>query len=362
MAMERRSVPEAAIDRSQPTRAGEELDRDRLAAYLDAKLGGAQPITIEQFPGGHSNLTYMVRRGERELVLRRPPFGSAVKSAHDMGREYRVLSCLAPHYVKAPRPLLFCTDVEVIGAEFYLMERVRGLILRRELPAVEGLDAGSGRLICEAMVDALVELHALDFRAIGLGDFGKPEGYVQRQVVGWTRRYAHSRTDDIPAIDEIAIWLAANLPASGPACLLHNDFKLDNLVLDPGDLTRIAGILDWEMSTIGDPLMDLGTALCYWVEPGDAAGMQALGICPAALPGLVTRRELADLYSERSSRDLSELVFYYCFGLWKTAVVAQQIYYRYVHGHTRDPRFARLNDAVRILATRAVEAREAGQV
>lgn len=343
------------IDDTRPVRPGEELDLDRLRGYLQAHLlaDSSAEIEIEQFPRGHSNLTYLVRRGEREYVLRRPPFGSRVKSAHDMGREHRVLSRLAPVYAKAPRPVLFCDDTAVLGAEFYLMERVRGVILRKDPPAGLDIDEPLARGLSEMLVTTLAELHAVDYQAAGLGDFGKPAGYVERQVSGWTKRYAGSRTDDIPAVDEVARWLAAHLPPDAAPALIHNDFKFDNLVLDPDDLTRARGILDWEMSTIGDPLMDLGTLLCYWVESGDPPLMHEIRFGPTHLPGMMTRAELAARYGERSGRDVSNVAFYYAFGLFKTAVVAQQIYYRYKQGLTRDPRFAAMIMGVRALAEKA---------
>jgi aminoglycoside phosphotransferase (APT) family kinase protein len=344
------------IDDPRPVRRGEELDADRLRAYLQAHLpassAGAE-LAIEQFPGGHSNLTYLVRWDGREYVLRRPPFGSQVKTAHDMGREYRVLSHLAPVWDKAPRPVLHCVDTGVIGAEFYLMERVRGVILRKEPPAGIAIDAALARRLSETVVDTLVELHAVDYQAAGLGDFGKPSGYVQRQVEGWSKRYTGSQTDDIPAVDEVATWLATHLPPDGPGTLIHNDLKFDNLVLDPDDLVRVRGILDWEMSTLGDPLMDLGTTLCYWVEATDPSLMHQIRFGPTHLPGMMTRAELAARYGERSGRDVSGLVFYYVFGLFKTAVVAQQIYYRFKQGLTKDQRFAGMITGVRAMAEKA---------
>lgn len=344
------------IDGPRPMRRGEELDAGRLRAYLQAHLPatGADPeLVLEQFPGGHSNLTYFVRWDGHEYVLRRPPFGSQVKSAHDMGREYRVLSRLAPVWPKAPRPVLHCADASVLGAEFYLMERVRGVILRKDPPAGLTIDAGLARGLGETLVDALVELHAIDYRAAGLADFGKPSGYVQRQVEGWSKRYAAAQTDDVPAVDEVAAWLAAHLPPDAPGTLIHNDLKFDNLVLDPDDLSRVRGILDWEMSTLGDPLMDLGTTLCYWVEAGDPPLMHQIRFGPTHVPGMMTRAEVAARYGERSGRDVSGIVFYYVFGLFKTAVVAQQIYYRFRQGLTSDQRFAAMITGVRALAEKA---------
>jgi aminoglycoside phosphotransferase (APT) family kinase protein len=341
------------IDGTRPVRAGEELDLARLAEYLRHTLGVEGAIDVEQFPGGHSNLTYLVRVGAREMVLRRPPFGSRVKSAHDMGREHRVLSHLAPVYPKAPRPLAYCADPALLGAPFYLMEPVRGLILRKSVPPGLTLEPGTVDRLCAVFVDALVELHAVDYTAAGLGDLGNPEGYVERQVSGWSKRYEDARTDEIPEMAALTAWLAAHRPPSPPPTLLHNDFKYDNLVLDPERLTAVRGVLDWEMCTVGDPLMDLGTALCYWVELGDPPDLVAMRFGPTTLPGSWTRQQVAERYAEKSGRALDHLPFYYAFGLFKTAVVAQQIYYRYRQGLTRDPRFAAFGQGVRALAAQA---------
>jgi aminoglycoside phosphotransferase (APT) family kinase protein len=347
------------VDQTRPVRDGEELDRDKLLAYLRRELDAPDgDLEIEQFPGGHSNLTYAIRFAGEDYVLRRPPFGSKVKSAHDMSREYRMLSRLAPSYPLAPAPVLLCDDESVLGCQFYVMQRLRGIILRKRAPDGLELDAARAATLCESFVDTFVGLHSLDYRALGLGDFGKPEGYVERQVTGWTKRYAGSKTDELPELDEVARWLAAHMPESPPATIIHNDFKFDNLVLDPADATRIIGILDWEMTTIGDPLMDLGTTLSYWVQDDDPDVMKMFGFGPTALPGMFTRRELADHYGERSGRDVANILFYYCYGLFKTAVVLQQIYYRYKQGLTHDERFGQFGMGVRILidvAARAID-------
>jgi len=337
---------------TRAVRAGEELPADRLAAWLD--LPG--PLAVEQFPGGHSNLTYLLRAGERELVLRRPPFGSKVKTADDMGRAYRILTALHPAGVPVPRPIAFCDEEAVIGARFYVMERLRGIIVRREVPAGLALDADLAGRLCTSFVDALAALHAIDWQAVGLAELGKPEGYAQRQVAGWTKRWQDARTDDVPAMETVGAWLAGHLPPSPPATIVHNDFKLDNLVLDPNDPTRIIGILDWEMATIGDPLMDLGTSLCYWIETADPADLRRYAFGPTAGPGFFTRRQLAEAYAERRGLSLGHLSFYYAFGLYKTSVVAQQIYLRWKQGLTRDPRFEAMLDATRALSAQAERA------
>lgn len=360
--------PGPPIDRASRVRPGEELAIEPLFAYLRGVLGPppdaadeAAALSVQQFPGGYSNLTYLVRYGSRELVLRRPPFGSKVKSAHDMGREHRILSKLCGPYPRVPRPLCYCPDESVLGAPFYVMERLRGIILRREPPPGLTLDEARMRDLCRSFLDTLIELHAIDYGAIGLGDLGQPEGYVQRQVSGWSKRYRDAQTDDVPAMDEVMTWLAAHIPTSPPATLLHNDFKFDNLVLDPQDL-HVMGLLDWEMATLGDPLMDLGTALCYWVEASDPAEMQEARFGPTNRPGALTRSELAKEYGERTGRDLTNIVFYYCFGLFKTAVVVQQIYFRFKQGLTKDPRFATLGHMAAVLATQARSAVENNRI
>jgi aminoglycoside phosphotransferase (APT) family kinase protein len=335
-----------AEDTPRPVRAGEELDTEKLAVFL----GG--PVRVEQFPGGHSNLTYLVHHGDKEYVLRRPPFGSKVKSAHDMGREYTVLSKLSLVYARAPKVFAYEPTGDVLGAPFYLMERRRGVILRKDLPPALAADHARVGRVCELLVDALVELHAVDYAAAGLGDFGKPEGYIARQVSGWTERYTKSQTDDIPAVTEVCAWLAANMPPDGKPSLVHNDFKFDNVIFDTS-LDAITGVLDWEMTTIGDPLMDLGTSLSYWAQASDPPAYHALPFGPTARPGMMTRQEVAQRYLERSGRTADSLVFYYAFGLIKTAVIAQQIYYRFAKGITQDARFGQMIFGVRLLSEQA---------
>ena len=352
---------------TRPVRPGEEIDSTALGAWLAERLPelGESSIAVEQFPGGHSNLTYLLKIGDRELVLRRPPFGSKVKTAHDMGREHRVLSRLWTVYPKAPRALLHCEDPGVIGAPFYVMERVRGVILRQQkAPAGMDLNPQTMRRLSEAAVDGLAELHAVDYQAAGLGDLGRPAGYVERQVSGWTERWRGSRTDDVPDIDRAAAWLAAHLPSETGAALLHNDYKYDNLVLAP-DLSGIVAVLDWEMATIGDPLMDLGTSLGYWIDPidlEDDLDLRNLPAGPTTLPGNLGRAEVVERYAAASGRDVSGILFYYVFGLLKIAVIVQQIYYRYKQGLTRDERFAAMIGTVRLFGRTAARAIDAGRI
>ncbi len=343
-------------------RPGEELPVAVLEAYLSQRLPDASgPLVVEQFPHGHSNLTYLLHKGDKEFVLRRPPFGNQVKTAHDMGREFRVLSRLSAVYPPAPKPHFYCEDTSVLGAPFYVMERRKGVILRGiENPGVT-IDPPTARRLSTALIDNLALLHALDYKAAGLADLGKPEGYVARQVTGWINRYTNAQTDTLPEMDRIARWLSDHKPAESDAALIHNDYKYDNLVLDPEDLTRIVAVLDWEMATVGDPLMDLGTTLGYWVEAGDPQSVQANAVGPTALPGSLTRQELVARYAEKTGRDVSGMLFYYCFGIYKIAVILQQIYARFVRGHTRDERFSRLNERVAGLSRQALLAQETGQ-
>ena len=348
------------IDRPAPVRAGEALSLEGLAAYLQRQFPDLKNTDLEvsQFPSGHSNLTYLLRLGERELVLRRPPFGAKIKTAHDMRREYEILTHLFPVYAKVPRPLVYCDDEGVIGAPFYLMERLQGVILRGAPPQGLELPAAQMRRLSESFVDNLVEIHRVDLQAAGLGDLGRPEGYVKRQVEGWAQRYLNARTDDIPEMEQVAAWLAGHMPPESGAALIHNDYKYDNLVLDPNDPARIIGVLDWEMATIGDPLMDLGTSLGYWIDPGDPPEMQALNFGLTALPGNLSRRELAERYARQSGRDLSNISFYYVYALFKIAVIVQQIYARYKAGYSQDERFAGLIFAVHVLSRVALQAIE----
>jgi aminoglycoside phosphotransferase (APT) family kinase protein len=349
---------EAAVDRAGAVRPGEEIDRTRLAAFLSRELGADGEVAVEQFASGYSNLTYLVRAGDREMVLRRPPVGSKVKTAHDMGREHAMLSRLHPVFPLAPRPLAACADPEVLGFPFYVMERVRGVVLRARLPAGLELSPALARGVATSLVKALAALHAVDWRAAGIA--GHPEGYAARQVRGWAERWRGSQTDDVPALDEVADWLAANLPAEAGATVVHNDYKHDNLVLSPDDLTHIEAVLDWEMATVGDPLMDLGTTLGYWVEAGDPEPLRRLAFGPTYLPGNPSRAELAELYATASGRDLAHLGFYYAFGLFKIAVIAQQIYYRWKQGLTQDPRFGALLPAIRTLGEQAARVARGG--
>ena len=343
------------IDQPREVRRCEELPVAQLSNYLTTQLSNLHgEISIQQFPSGHSNLTYAIRFGAREFVLRRPPFGANIKSAHDMGREYRILSRLRSVYEKIPRAILFCDDETIIGAPFYLMERVNGIVLRAQPPQGLILTPEILSNLSITFVENLAAIHAVDYASAGLSDLGKPHGYVARQARGWSERYANAKTEDIPEMERVAIWLAENQPGDSSAVLIHNDYKYDNLVLDPNTL-QIRAVLDWEMATIGDPLMDLGTTLGYWVEENDPEELRALAFGLTMLPGNLTRAQIVERYARASGRDVARAQFYYIFGVFKIAVIVQQIYARWKHGHTRDARFANLINVVRVLGMTATK-------
>ncbi|MCL4213976.1 MAG: phosphotransferase family protein [Gemmatimonadales bacterium] len=338
-----------ASDAPGPVRAGEELPLPALNAWLAEaapQLGAVK--SVAQFPGGFSNLTYLLTTEKGEAVLRRPPLGVEGGRAHDMPREARILSVLELRGVPAPRAIATCEDPAVIGAPFYVMQRVQGLILRGSR-APKGFDAATFARLGEAFIDTLVAIHGATPSDPVIGGLGKPMGYVARQVEGWTNRWADARTDDVPVIESLARWLDEHQPGESGACLVHNDYKYDNLVLDPANPTRIVAVLDWEMATLGDPLLDIGTTLGYWMEPGDDPVFSALGLGITTLPGNATRAELWARYLERAGRAMRPRTFYEAFGTFKIAVIAQQIFARYRRGVTSDERFARLGEAVRLL-------------
>jgi aminoglycoside phosphotransferase (APT) family kinase protein len=352
-----------ACDRPSEMRAGEELNRATLEPFLRAHFPNERgEIQFKQYPAGHSNLTYAVRFGEREMVLRRPPFGSKVKSAHDMGREYRVLSKLHAAYPPAPEVLLYCDDESILGAPFYLMEPIHGIILRRDPPAGVNFTEGTARQLSEAFVANLAELHRLDYAAIGLGGLGNPDGYLERQLKGWTERYHGSKTHDHPDEGKITTWMEARPRVAAAPALIHNDYKFDNTVLDPREPTKIIGLLDWEMCTVGDPLTDLGTLLAYWIEDADPTELKSVRWGPTNYPGSLKRKEIVELYARLTGRDTSEMVFYLVFARFKLAVIVQQIYYRYHLGLTKDPRFAHMHELVRILLRAARRSAETGEI
>ena len=357
----------AASDHSIPVRSGEELDVSALDRYLRERLTGswtldpAATLVTEQFPGGHSNLTYLIRYGIQEFVLRRPPLGPVAPTAHDMPREYRLLSVIAPHFDLAPKPVLLCENPSIIGAPFFLMERRRGFIVRSNLPREITESIALRKQLSAAAVDTLVELHSVDIYSSGVVNVGKPEGFVMRQVHGWAERWKRSKTSELPEMDEVIEWLKARIPtddahSASSATIVHNDFKLDNLMLDERDPSRIVAVLDWEMCTVGDPLVDVGLFLAYWTMKGaDEGGGRNRSLRAVTNgPGWMTREEIIERYETKTGRDLSRIVFYETFARFKVAVVVQQIYFRYVRGQTHDERFRNLDRLVTELLSEAL--------
>jgi aminoglycoside phosphotransferase (APT) family kinase protein len=323
-----------------------EYARPKLAAALGSRFDASSPMVVEQFPGGHSNLTYLLRFGAQEFVLRRPPFGPVPARAHNMAREYRVLESVHPVFPLAPRPFVLCEDPAISGSVFYIMERRHGVVVRYEEPPQLANQPAERRRVSEALVEALSALHLIDIRAPQLAALGKPAGFVERQVRGWTERWKLSQTSDLPQMDQLAKWLTARLPedATKPT-LVHGDFKLDNIMLDAKDIGRTVAVFDWEMSSVGDPLVDLGILLGYWVHASTSAQRDAL-ISVTHLPGWFTREEILERYSLRTGFELSNITFYEVFAVFKLAVVLQQIFFRYHRGQTDDPRFANLDERV----------------
>jgi aminoglycoside phosphotransferase (APT) family kinase protein len=334
------------------------IDEEKLRCYLDEQLPadavGDLPLKVERVRGGHSNETFYITRGTQEWVLRRPPRGPLLPTAHDVLREYRVLKALNNSPVPTPRVLLACEDTSIIGAPFYLMERVHGHIIRESLPPYGG-DAAGRQAISRALIDALVALHSVDWQAVGLGDFGRPAGYIERQLRRWTGQLEKSRQRPLPDLDAVTAWLQAHVPVSGPSTIVHGDFRLDN-VMYAEDEPRVVAIFDWEMATIGDPLADVGYLLSFWREPGDpepAFTTETWRVMEQ--PGFMTRAELSAYYAERSGRSVQALDFYEALAIWKLAILLEGSYARYRAGTTDDPFFEQLEAGIPALARRALE-------
>ena len=344
----------AGLDEAGKVRDEDRLDAGRIDAFLKQHVSDLQGApSIQQFLGGASNLTYLIRYGEREMVLRKPPAGIKAKSAHDMLREARVMAALKPHYPFVPAILASCGDHAVLGSDFYVMERLRGIILRRELPADLGLDEAGVRQLCFDFVDRLVELHRVDPSRPDVAAIGKGEGYIARQVTGWSGRWRQTLTDDTDPSEDVMAWIAEKQPAAETAiCVIHNDYRFDNVILDVSPKLDIIGVLDWEMTTLGDPMMDLGGSLAYWVQSDDDSMFHTLRRQPSHVPGMLTRREVVAYYAERSGWSVENFDFYEVFGLFRLMVILQQIYRRYVLGQTTNPRFADFGQAAAYLGQR----------
>ncbi len=339
-----------------PVRPDEQLDQITLATYLGDKLQGAdQPLTIRQFGGGAANLTYLLDYGTHQYVLRRPPLGLVAPSAHDMAREYRVLSVLYKAFPYAPRAFLLCEDVLIIGAPFFIMERRTGLVVRNALPPEYAAISDAPQRMSYALVDALADFHAVDYSTLGLETLGKPDGFIERQVEGWYGRWNKARVEDLADMDSVYAWLKEHLPPASTPTLVHNDYKLDNVMLASDDPGKLVAVFDWDMCTLGDPLSDLGALLTYWTEPTDPPYMQMTSVMPVGDQRFLTRAQLVQRYAERSGCDVSHIRFYHVLGLYRLTVICAQIYIRYKRGQTQDQRFEGFGPMIALLAKAACE-------
>jgi len=332
-------------------RAGEQMNWQSIEDYLRTRITtiGEGHIQARQLPSGAYNLTYLVQIGEWEGVLRRPPLGPLAPKAHDMGREAGLLARIHPVFPLAPSPYAFCDNLEIMSVPFYVMERRRGIVLNETFPEGSIVTPELCRRLSETVADTLVKIHAIDWKAAGLDKFGHPEGFLERQLTGWIERYQRSQTPESPDITLLTRWLIEHIPTSPPATLIHNDFKLNNMLLDTQDLARPTAVLDWEMTTIGDPLFDLAISLCYWVQPDDPEELRAILPTITPQPGFFTRAELMERYATLSGRDLSSMQFYMTFAYLKLSVILQQIYIRWLRGQTQDPRFATFGTRIHTL-------------
>ncbi len=330
----------SVIDVGGQVRNGEELDIAAVERWLKAQgiaLQGRAVVT--QYAGGASNWTYRIEYDNQDLILRRPPAGTKAKSAHDMVREYTVQKALKPNYPLVPEMLALCTDQSVLGCDFYVMQRVEGIIPRANLPKEIHLSPEEVTRLCTNVLDGLIDLHQVDYHGTELESLGKGEGYCQRQVEGWDKRYEKARTLNVPSFKLVRRWLKKHIPADSKICVIHNDWRFDNVVLDPNDPTHVIGVLDWEMATLGDPLMDLGSALAYWVQADDNMILRAMRRQPTHLKGMLSRQEVVQYYLDKTGMQTSNWTFYEVFGMFRLAVIAQQIYYRYYHKQTTNPAF-----------------------
>ncbi len=340
---------------SQDCRPSDNLPLEKLARYLLSTIPSFmayRKLIVFQFPNGSSNITYQLSNGHRQIILRKPPKGTKAKSAHDMVREHSILSSIYSYYSLSPKPLLLCEDKEIIGDRFFIMEKISGVSIQKDLPS--GMTIKEQQNLCDNFVSGLVRLHEIDITSSALEKLGKPEGYSLRQLEGWQARYLKAMTPDSPSCDKIGTWLNRNLPVDSKyQSLIHNDYKFDNLVLDPDFPQSIIGVLDWEMATLGNPLMDLGCSLAYWVESSDNQTLQKIRMMPTHLPGMMTRQQIFDAYCKQRNISDVEMLPYYIFGLFRLAVIAQQIYFRFYHKQTDNPKFSHFDRLVGILIKQA---------
>jgi len=331
-----------------PVREEDRFDVARMHQWLAPFINQDVLPEVQQFRSGASNLTYLLKYPGRDLVLRKPPVGTKAASAHDMKREFLIQSRLQPVYPLVPSMVALCDDQSVMGSDFYVMERVVGDIFRRDVP--EGVTPADVSVMADSLISGLVQLHAVD--ATILDELNKGPGYVQRQVEGWSKRYRNALTDDVPNGEKVMAWLEANRPDDVASCVIHGDWRIDNVVFDL-ERARIVGVLDWELATVGDPLMDLGSSLAYWVDRDDETAFAALRRQPSHLPGMPTREEFVQRYLQLSGRSCADFTFYEVFGLFRLAVIIQQIWARYRAGQTTNPAFAGFGDACNTLINRA---------
>lgn len=331
-------------------RKGEELDPQSLDTVLKQVLPGLQGFpVVRQYASGASNLTYLISYDNRELVLRRPPSGAKAASAHSMIREYRVISALVPLYPAVPKAIYYSDDESLLGSEFYLMEKVEGLLVKNSLPASWNFTDGDRRRFGQTVFDKLIELHRVDYNAAGLADFGRPQGYAERQILGWNKRFTNAQTADISDFEDIQEWLVAHIPTAAvdsSAALIHGDFRIDNVMIDPENPFKVIAVMDWEMAALGDPLMDLANSLAYWVQADDPPVLQTIKQQPSDAPGMMRREEVIAYYAEQTGFDTSKWDFYKVYGYWRLMGILQQLYFRYVNRQTQDQRFASYGQAV----------------
>ncbi|MFL5625798.1 MAG: phosphotransferase family protein [Ktedonobacteraceae bacterium] len=352
------------VDDTIAVRKGESFDIPRVEQYLRQAIAGigAGSLQVRQFPSGASNLTYLLQIGDWEGVLRRPPFGPVPPKAHDMERESSLLRKIHPVFPLAPMPYTFCNDLTILGVPFYVMERRKGIVINASFPPDVTPTSDLCQNISAMVVDTLVQIHAIDWRGAGLDELGHPEGFLARQVKGWIERYFRAQTDDIPQVQPLTSWLAEHIPASPAPTLIHNDFKLNNMLLDAHNLAQPVAVLDWEMATIGDPLFDLAVSLGYWVNAEDPVELQTVLPTVTTVPGFINRETFMQLYAQKSGRDLSSMQFYMTFAYFKLAVIIQQIYARWKKGQTQDERFAIFGERVRDVIKYAAHLSQGGKL
>ncbi|MEO9485749.1 MAG: phosphotransferase family protein [Ekhidna sp.] len=327
-------------DLEKQQREGEELDVAKLLPWIESqRLDLKGNPTITQFSGGASNWTYRLKFENRDVILRRAPLGKKAGGAHNMPREFHLQEKLKPHYAYVPEMIAVCEDEEVLGSTFYLMDRLEGMIPRKNLPREVSWNNELTDSLCRSFWDKMIELHQVDYQKQGLDTLGKGEGYVERQIAGWNKRYSDAKTWNVPGGKKVMKWLEGNMPNEEKLCIIHNDFRLDNVVLDPNDPTHIIGVLDWELAAVGDPLMDLGSSLAYWVHEDDNFFIKSMRRQPSNAIGMMKRQEVIDYYAQRTGRAIEDFRFYRVYGLFRLAGIAQQIYYRYSKGFTKNKSF-----------------------